>query len=643
MKQLLTTTAFLLISVGIFAQPDIRLLPFPQNVEFIENQYFTSRLSNGNPTWEQVAEIPEAGIHQEEAYRLYISAEGIRIEFITFWGALQAGKTLRQLTEEQADGSFRFPFCKITDWAAFRIRGVMQDVGRTYISIEELKREIDLMAAYKLNVFHWHLTEDIAWRLESKRYPQLNQPETMIRQKGMFYTQEEARDLVRYCHAKGITLIPEIDMPGHSEAFRKAIGHDMQSPEGMAILKEVMDEVCEVFDVPYIHIGTDEVAFTNPDFVPEMVAHIRAKGKKVISWNPGWKYQPGEIDMTQLWSYRGKAQPGIPAIDSRFHYVNHFDAFGDIVALYQSRIANSDEGNDAIAGAIFAVWHDRYVKGEKEILRQNNFYPNMLAFAERAWRGGGFQYFDDNGTILKENTDGFAAFADFEERLLWQKDRRFTEEPFDYVKQTDVRWRITDPFPNGGNLGSVFPPEKKLKKQYSFDGKTYQTHLAIGSGIYLRHVWGKLVPSFYENPPENHTAYAYTYVYSPVKQTVGLWAETQNYSRSEKDLPPPQGAWDYRQSAFYLNGKAIEPPVWTASHTEKSNETPLGNENFTAREPIPVTLEKGWNKVLVKLPVGKFTTPEVRLVKWMFTFAFVTPDGKNRPDGLIYSPDKKKK
>ena len=72
-----------------------------------------------------------------------------------------------------------------------------------------------------------------------------------------------------------------------------------------------------------------------------MVAYIRDKGKKVISWNPGWKYKTGEIDMMQLWSYRGKAQQGIPAIDSRFHYLNHFDTFGDIIALYNSRIYNA--------------------------------------------------------------------------------------------------------------------------------------------------------------------------------------------------------------------------------------------------------------------------------------------------------------
>ena len=80
--------------------------------------------------------------------------------------------------------------------------------------------------------------------------------------------------------------------------------------------------------------------------------------------------------------------------------------------------------------------------------------------------------------------------------------------------------------------------------------------------------------------------------------------------------------------------------MWTASHTVKNNEIPLGNENFEMRPPIPVVLEKGWNKVFVKLPVGKFGTPETRLVKWMFTAVFVTPDGRGVPEGLVYSPDR---
>ena len=377
-----------------------------------------------------------------------------------------------------------------------------------------------------------------------------------------------------------------------------------------------------------------------------MVAYVRAKGKKVISWNPGWNYKPGEIDMTQLWSFRGKAQPGIPAVDSKFHYINHFDTFADLVALYNSRVYDRSEGDEDVIGAIIGMWHDRLLPTEQNIIIENNFYPSMLALAERTWMGGGSQYFSGDGTLMKnETTETYKAFADFEKRMLWHKQHTLKGYPMAYVKQTNVKWNITDAFPNGGDMAKVFPPEQELKDSYEYEGKEYGVGQTIGAGIYLRHVWGALsssIPTFYKNPQENHTAYAYTWVYSPKNQEVGLWAETQNYSRSEMDLPPKQGTWDYRGSCLWINDEEILPPTWTATHTVKSNEISLGNENCVARPPLKVQLKKGWNKVFWKLPVGKFRTDEVRLVKWMFTTVFVTLDGEKAIDGLIYSPDKKK-
>jgi hypothetical protein len=129
-------------------------------------------------------------------------------------------------------------------------------------------------------------------------------------------------------------------------------------------------------------------------------------------------------------------------------------------------------------------------------------------------------------------------------------------------------------------------------------------------------------------------------VYSPEAQQAGLYVGFQNYSRSENDLPPPQGQWDYNGSRIWLNNDEIMPPVWENTHTVRSSEIPLRNENWEARPPVPVSLEKGWNKVLIKLPVGAFSRPEVRLVKWMFTAVFVTPDGRNALDDIIYSPEK---
>ena len=582
-----------------------------------------------------VPQIEGAKLNQEEAYRLVVSGKGVQVEATTEKGVYWAMQTLRQL--EQQNG--RYQACEIVDWPAFKIRGFMHDVGRSYLAVDELKKEIEILSRYKINVFHWHLTENQAWRLESKIFPMLNDSVNMTRLQGKYYTIEEAKDLVAFCKQHNVLLIPEVDMPGHSAAFVRTFRHDMQSAEGMKILKLLVDEVCETFaDLPYLHIGTDEVGFWNKTFVPEMVSYIRAKGKKVISWNPGWNYKAGEVDMMQMWSFRGEVTPGIPHIDSKFHYTNHFDTFADLVALYDSKIYNLTEQTDDVVGSIVALWHDRLLSTEENMVLENNFYPSMLALAERTWLGGGSQYYDGEGTMLwNENTETFKNFAAFE--------KYFQGYPFGYVKQTNVKWNITDAFPNGGDMAKVFPPEEGLKDSYQYEGKEYGVRSAIGAGIYFRHVWGGLptsIPTFYKDPKENHTAYAYTWVYSPKAQEVGLWAETQNYSRSEMDLPPKQGTWDYRGSRLWINDEEVAPPTWTATHTTKSNEIALGNENCVARPPITVKLNKGWNKVFWKLPIGTFRTNEVRLVKWMFTTVFVTPDGQKAVDGLVYSPNKTK-
>lgn len=603
---------------GISANHPSSLLPLPQKYQF------NGKKSSGELTVEEkyVNQI-EGAKFQEEAYHLSITRKGILLEATTPKGMYWGRQTLEQLKYTKNKKTW-VPQCDITDWPAFRIRGFMHDVGRSYIPVEELKREISLLSRYKINVFHWHLTENQAWRLECKKYPQLNAPENMEREKGKYYTLEEARLLVEFCKQHQVLLIPEIDMPGHSAAFERTFNTDMQSEKGTQILKDIIDEVCATFDVPYLHIGTDEVQFTNPDFVPMMVKYIHDKGKKVISYNPGWNYKPGEIDMTQLWSYRGKAQKGIPAIDCRYHYANHFDTYADLVAMFNSRIYNQPEGSDDLAGCIVAFWNDRFIDNTPQLLAENNFYPYMLTLAERAWRGGGNCYFDGKGTLLWEDEpEQLAAFKEFEHRLLWQKKTWLKEVPFPYVRQTQSEWQITDAFPNGGDLTKVFPPEQQEDSVYQYEGKTYKTRKIIGNGIYLRHVWGTQVPGFYANPQENHTAYATRWIYSPKERKAKLALEFQNYSRSESDLAPRQGTWDYKCSRAWINGKEIMPPVWENTNTERSNEITLKNENYMSRPAIDITLKKGWNKLMLKLPVGKFSSKETRLVKWMFTAAIL--------------------
>ncbi|MBR5323834.1 MAG: family 20 glycosylhydrolase [Muribaculaceae bacterium] len=579
---------------------------------------------------------------QDEAYNLVVSNSKITINAKTLRGAYWAVQTLWQLAEGM---NGEIPACEITDWPSFRIRGYMHDVGRSYIEFEELKNEIIKMSRFKVNTFHWHLTDNQGWRLESRVYPQLNADSSYTRLHGRYYTISQAKELVKLANQHGVTIIPEIDMPGHSLAYRKAMGHSMLTSEGVAEMREIMTEACQTFEgTEWMHIGTDELRDEDrgtldwTDFVPVMVSHIRAQGKKVVSWNPGYHYSSSEIDMTQMWSYAGKPTEGVPTIDCRFHYTNHFDNFADIVSLYHSTIARQTEGSDQYAGVILAFWNDRLLSDDKEIISQNQVWASTLAMAERAWLGGGKGYFDEIG--VRTQADDYE-YKDWEKRFLYHKANYLKGEPIPYVKQTNIRWNITDAFPNNGELTASFPPENAIAESYSYNGQTYNVKQAVGGSVYLRHVWGTLVPAFYSAPQENHTAYAYTYVYSPKEQTVGAMIEFQNYSRSEKDLPAPQGAWDYKGSRIWLNDVEISAPVWENTHTEKSNEITLKNENMVSRTPIPVQLNKGWNKVFIKLPVGTFNTHQVRLVKWMYAFVFTTLNGQDAIEALIYSPDRR--
>ena len=624
MRNLLTT--LLLTLLCCFAKAAVQepaLLPMPQKVAY------TGKYAKAtNPVKEKIVGNVDGAVFQDEAYHIVVGQNETLVEATTERGLYWARQTLAQLTIDNK-GKKTLPQCEITDWPAFRIRGYMHDTGRSFIPFDELKKEIEILSRFKINTFHWHLTENQAWRMESKLYPQLNAAKNMERDKGKFYTLKQAAELADFCRAHNMTLIPEIDMPGHSAAFERTFGFGMQTEEGKRIMKDIISEVCDAIDVPWLHIGTDEVQFTDPTFVPEMVAYVRSKGKKVISWNPGWKYKKGEIDMTQLWSYRGKAQPGIPAIDCRYHYANHFDNYADLVALFNSRIYNQPMGSDDLAGCIVAFWNDRNIDNTRQLLDENFFYPYMLTLAERAWRGGGNCYFDGKGTVLwDDEPEQKKEFAEFENRMLWHKTHTLSSEPFSYERQSDVVWSITDAFPNDGDLARSFPPELYLHGDlspvddptiFSYKRKTYKSRTFTGNGFYLRHVWGTLVPGVYANPEENHTAYATRWIYSKKARTAKLSLEFQNYSRSESDLPPLQGTWDYKGSRAWINGEEIQPPVWQNTNTERSNELPLRNENAVSREPIEIHLRQGWNKLVLKLPVGKFSGRETRLVKWMFS------------------------
>ena len=579
-----------------------------------------------------------------EGYKLSVTADAINITAASKTGVIRAAQTLRQLAAA-ADGAY-IQGVDITDYPAFKLRGFMHDVGRSFISFDELKKEIDLLARFKVNVFHWHLTDNQGFRFESKLYPQLNKASSMTRFAGLYYTQAQCTELEAYAAERGIIIIPEIDMPGHSTAFTNAMGYTMSSEQGRTALKALLGELAAAFPLaPYIHMGADE-AGTTAAFVNEMSQYIKETlGRRCIVWNPisGVSISTSTlpyIDMTEMWSTSGKKISGVPNIDCRYNYVNHFDVFADLVGIYKSNVYYAERGSSEVAGAITALWNDRKTPTETDIIAQNSLYANALATAERGWMGGGKQYIEVGGTTLPNIGKEYDEFADWERRFLYYKDTWLSAEPIPYVKQTNVRWRITEAFPNNGDAAAVFPPETAtddiLPDTYTYNGQTYATGMATGAGIYLRHTWGTTVPAYFNNPQSNTTAYAWTYVYSPQAQTAGALIEFQNYGRSENDKAPDAGKWDRKGSHIWLNGEEILPPTWTNTGKSIGPEVDLQNENFPAREPVNVQLKQGWNKVFLKLPY--VAASGVRLNKWLFTFVLTTTDGRKALDGLVYSP-----
>lgn len=583
-----------------------------------------------------VTEIPGAFNHElaeypDEAYRLSISADEVAVSALTPVGVLRAAQTLSQL----AIGTESLEGADITDWPAFKLRGYMHDVGRSFITADELKKEIRLLSAFKVNTFHWHLTENQAWRFEVKKYPALTSSASMTRFAGSFYTQEQCREVLAEARKYGVTVIPEIDMPGHSEAFVRATGYDMQTTQGKAILLDVLHEVAQVFaDCPYIHIGADEKTIADPAFLHTMIDKLHSLGKKVVCWNPISGVTAGNynFDMTQMWSTAGTKVKGIPNIDCRYNYVNHFDVFADLAGIYKSSIYYEPQGTAEVAGCVTAIWNDRKTPTQEDIVAQNNMYANVLASAERAWVGGGKQYIETGGTMLPNSGEEFDEFADWERRFLLHKDLSLKDEPIPYVRQTNVHWYVTERFANGGDASRVFAPETGL------ENPSFTVTPVTGAGIYLRHTWGGTVPGLYGDAALNYTAYAYTYVFSPEEQTVGALIEFQNYGRSEKDTAPDRGKWDRKGSRVWLNDTELFPADWDNSGKTIDNEADLLNENFTARKPLAVTLHQGWNKVLIKLPY--VAASGVRLNKWMWTFVLTDLEGRKAVEGLVYSPSK---
>jgi hexosaminidase len=256
----------------------------------------------------------------DEGYRLDSSPAGVRIAAATEAGAFYGLQTLRQLlpheiyrASPEAGVSWTLPAVSIEDRPRFKWRGMMLDCSRHFFRKEDVERFIDLMSVHKLNTFHWHLTDDQGWRLEIKRYPKLTsvgawRKETLVGHPGSgeydhtphggFYTQDDVREVVAFAAARHVTVVPEIEMPGHSKAAVAAypelgctgkqvevsgtwgVEKDILNPteSTIAFYKNVLTEVADLFPGPYVHIGGDEAVKDQWNASPEIVRHMRDLG-----------------------------------------------------------------------------------------------------------------------------------------------------------------------------------------------------------------------------------------------------------------------------------------------------------------------------------------------------------------------------
>lgn len=250
-----------------------------------------------------------------EAYQLKVDASQVVISSSSEAGVFYGIQTLRKAVDVAEGSNVELPAVEIKDQPRFGYRGMMLDVGRHFFSMDEIKTYIDMMALHNINRFHWHLSEDQGWRIEIKKYPKLTEigsmrKETVIghnsgkydgKPYGGFYTQEQAKEIVAYAAERYITVIPEIDLPGHMQAALAAypeLGctggpYEVWTQWGVSdnvlcagndqtiqFIKDVLAEIVEIFPSEYIHVGGDECPKVKWSTCPKCQARIKALGLK---------------------------------------------------------------------------------------------------------------------------------------------------------------------------------------------------------------------------------------------------------------------------------------------------------------------------------------------------------------------------
>ena len=447
-----------------------------QNVANFLKSYFSETYNFkllSNKSNNQILFINDSSIKNDEGYQLKITEKNISISSKTTKGAFYAVQSLIQLLPIKTDSKEIAIQClEIKDEPQFVYRGMHLDVARHFFSVDFIKKYINLMSILKMNTFHWHLTEDQGWRIEIKKYPKLQEiaafrNETLIghyndqpqkfdgKKYGGFYTQEEIKEIVKYASERQITIIPEIEMPGHSQAAIAAYpelgctGEQIEvatkwgvfediyctKEETFKFLEDVIDEVVLLFPGKYIHIGGDEAPklhWKNCEncqklikkeglkdehelqnyFITRMEKYINSKGKQIIGWDE--ILEGGLAPNATVMSWRGtngaveaaKQKHTVILTPQSHCYFDHYQseneneplAIGGFLPLEKVYHFNpipkelNKEESKYVLGAQGNVWTEYLSTPEKV---EYMVFPRTIALSEAIWSSSVNKNYDD--------------------------------------------------------------------------------------------------------------------------------------------------------------------------------------------------------------------------------------------------------
>ena len=448
---------------------------FTKIADFLKNslkEFHNLEVSSKNKTKKIVFNF-DSTIKNEEGYHLEINKNEIKISAKSRKGAFYGVQSLLQLLPPKTTSKFIAIQClEINDEPKFTYRGMHLDVSRHFFSVDFIKKYLDLMAILKINTFHWHLTDDQGWRIEIKKYRKLQEiaafrDETLIghyadephqfdgKKYGGFYTQKEIKDIVNYASERQITVIPEIEMPGHSQAAIAAypelgctkkqvevatkwgVFEDIYctSEKTFKFLEDVIDEVIPLFPGKYIHIGGDEVPKSRwkncancqnvikreglknehelqSYFIKQMEKYINSKGKQIIGWDE--ILEGGLAPNATVMSWRGnvgaieaaKQQHDVISTPNSHCYFDYYQsdnkdeplAIGGFLPL--KKVYNFNPIPDELTkqearfvlGAQGNIWTEYLSTPEKV---EYMAFPRMVALSEVVWSAKEHKNYDD--------------------------------------------------------------------------------------------------------------------------------------------------------------------------------------------------------------------------------------------------------